>query len=144
MGKSQHQRKLPLLVAANSVNYGKPYKMNTAEAIAAGLYIAGFQTDAISLLYPFSFGPEFLKLNAEALSAYCKCTSEAEILSIMNSYLEDAKTTKAEKDSRKAIQKTTGGKMGSYLDESDLPPMDSEEEYEYEGEEEGEEQQALK
>jgi pre-rRNA-processing protein TSR3 len=31
MGKPQNQRKLPLLIAANSVNYGKPYKMNTAE-----------------------------------------------------------------------------------------------------------------
>ena len=41
MGKKRNHRYLPFLCAANPVNYGKPYKMNTAEATAACLYIAG-------------------------------------------------------------------------------------------------------
>ena len=32
---------LPLLLAANPVNWGKPGKMTTAEALAASLYLIG-------------------------------------------------------------------------------------------------------
>jgi pre-rRNA-processing protein TSR3 len=73
MGKGRNQRILPLLVAANTVNYGKPFKMNTVEAIAACLYITGYKDDARMILAPFSFGSEFIKLNHEPLEAYVFC-----------------------------------------------------------------------
>ena len=53
LGKAANHRVLPLLLAANPVNYGKPFKMNTAEAMAATLYIAGFKEQAARLLEPF-------------------------------------------------------------------------------------------
>ena len=77
MGKGRNQRILPLLFAANSVNYGRPFKMNTAEAMAACLYIVGFKDDAKALLSPFGYGPEFIRLNFEALEAYSSCTDAA-------------------------------------------------------------------
>jgi pre-rRNA-processing protein TSR3 len=136
LGKPQNQRKLPLLIAANSVNYGKAYKMNTVEAIAASLYIAGFTSDAVTLLYPFSFGAEFMKLNAAALSEYVACTCQDEILAVMNNFLVEAEQNKIEKKGRKE----QSIKKNCYLDEADLPPLvDSEEEQELPArEEEGE------
>lgn len=67
MGKGRNQRILPLLFAANSVNYGRPFKMNTAEAFAACLYISGFKNDAITVMSNFSYGDEFLRLNKDEL-----------------------------------------------------------------------------
>ena len=69
---------MPRLLAANSVNYGKPYKMNTAEAMAACLYIAGFKEQARILLEPFGYGEEFIRLNFDHLELYSKCKSSAE------------------------------------------------------------------
>jgi pre-rRNA-processing protein TSR3 len=56
MGKGRHHRILPFLIAANPVNYGRPFKMNTAEAMAACMYIAGFKDDALLMMEPFSYG----------------------------------------------------------------------------------------
>ena len=53
MGTSRHHRILPFMVAANPVNYGRPFKMNTAEAMAAALYIAGFKEDAVKVRFSY-------------------------------------------------------------------------------------------
>ena len=62
-----NSRKLPALIAANSVNYGKWEKLSSAEAIAAALFIAGFKEQAKKILSKFRWGNEFWKLNKELL-----------------------------------------------------------------------------
>ena len=64
---------LPFLVAANRINYGRPMKMNDAEAWAAALYIVGMKEEAEELLESFPYGPEFFKINRHLLDAYAEC-----------------------------------------------------------------------
>ncbi|AFM99009.1 ribosome biogenesis protein C-terminal [Encephalitozoon hellem] len=84
----KHNRLLPFMVAANPVNYGKPFKLNCAEALSASLYICGFKEDAYEILEGFNYGDEFYKLNADILDEYAKCTSSAEVVEVQNRFLE--------------------------------------------------------
>lgn len=133
LGKPRNQRRLPLLFAANTVNYGKPWKMNTAEALAAGLYIAGFKEDAIALMYPFSYGQEFLRLNSVTLEGYSACSSEAEVARLSDQCLAAIDQRRADKE-QKAAARRTDSNIGGYMDDMDLPPMDDD--YEEEDQEE--------
>lgn len=71
------ERLLPYLVAANTVNYGKPWRLNCAEALAAAFYICGHPDWAEQLLEPFSYGPSFLEINSTLLKKYAACEDEA-------------------------------------------------------------------
>ncbi len=59
----ENGRKLPPLIAANPVNYGKWEKLSSAEALASALYITKYESYARLILSKFSWGKEFLKLN---------------------------------------------------------------------------------
>ncbi|KAG7392374.1 ribosome biogenesis protein tsr3 [Phytophthora pseudosyringae] len=85
-------RLLPFLVAANSVNYGRPHELSCAEAIAATLYIVGLKQEATQLLDEFSWGQEFLKINADCLEAYSVCENSAEVVEAQNAFLADCQT----------------------------------------------------
>ena len=61
--KETNGRRLPSLIAANPVNYGKWEKLNSAEAIAAALFITRFEEAAHLILSKFSWGEEFIKIN---------------------------------------------------------------------------------
>lgn len=134
MGKGRNQRLLPYLLAANTVNYGKPYKMNTAEATAACLYIVGFKEDAHKLLSPFSYGEEFIRLNFECLEAYSACRDEAEVRQVMQQYEAALGAQQTRKEERIALQHAAAaqtGNIGGYMDDMDLPPRDDEDEEGY-------------
>lgn len=56
-------RKLPSLLAANPVNYGKWEKLSSAEALAAALFITNFKDYGNKILSKFSWGIQFKQLN---------------------------------------------------------------------------------
>jgi pre-rRNA-processing protein TSR3 len=81
---------LPWLIAANPVNYGKPTKLNCAEALAASLYIMGFKSQAEFILGKFTWGSEFIRLNEFLLEAYASCSNSESVISVQNQYLKEA------------------------------------------------------
>ena len=73
------ERLLPYLVAANQTNYGKPWRLNCVEALAACFAICGHHDWAEQVLSPFSYGEAFLDINAGLLKRYAACKDEEEI-----------------------------------------------------------------
>ncbi|QLH75883.1 DUF367 family protein [Halosimplex rubrum] len=82
-------RSLPFLVAANPVNYGTAFQLNTVEAFAGALCILGERERAAEILDRFSWGHTFLELNEEPLRRYADCTDSTEVLAVQDDYLAD-------------------------------------------------------
>ena len=78
--KGHAPRLLPFLVASNPVNYGRPQKLNCAEALAAALYVSGHVDAAERVMGKFKWGHAFFSLNGEYLEAYRRCATAAEVL----------------------------------------------------------------
>ncbi len=85
--QNNNPRLLPWLVAANTINYGHPWKLNCVEALAAALYIIGEKNEAKSVFEGFSYGDEFFKINGEILEIYSKCKNENEIVKAQKDFL---------------------------------------------------------
>ena len=81
-------RMLPLLLAANPVNWGKPGKMTTAEAIAASLYLVGREEHARRILSAFRWGEQFFILNKEPLEAYAAAESSKELVDLQFEFFD--------------------------------------------------------
>ena len=79
---------VPFMVAANPVNYGKPFKLTCVEAIAGALMLTGFEEEAEAILGGFKWGHSFLELNADIFEKYRGCKTSEEIIAAQNEYLE--------------------------------------------------------
>jgi pre-rRNA-processing protein TSR3 len=86
--QSGRHRLLPFLVAANTVNYGRPSKLSCAEGGETALHTCGQFQAAKALLDEFSWGPEFLRLNRELLDLYASCKDAHEVVDRQNDWLE--------------------------------------------------------
>jgi len=82
------RRALPYLVAANPVNFGRPMRLTTVEALAAALAVLGERARAEALLAKFTWGETFLELNAEPLERYAACADSEAVVAVQREYLE--------------------------------------------------------
>eukprot|EP01134_Creolimax_fragrantissima_P000342 CFRG0342T1 len=117
--RSPHERLLPYLVAANQVNYGKPCKLNCAEALAACLYICGEPEAADLLMSKFGWGPAFIEINREILDLYSECKDGEEVLQVQKEWLEMlSKEVESKGDRAKNIYPPSSSESdGSYSDD---------------------------
>lgn len=85
--KRMLHRALPYLLAANPVNYGRPFQLSSVEALAAALYILNRKMQARQILSKFGWGLNFLELNREPLEEYSKARNSAEVIEIQKEYM---------------------------------------------------------
>ena len=82
-------RCLPILIAGNPVNFGKPTKLTTVEALAAAVYIAGLREEADQLLSIFKWGHTFIEINQKRLEDYAKAKDSTEIVKLQAYFVEN-------------------------------------------------------
>ena len=113
-------------MAANSVNYGRPWRLNCAEALAACFFISGHEDWAHEVLKHFSYGEPFLEINSQLLKRYAACSDEDEV--------KKAEETWLAKIEREYSESRVGGESGRSEDAwsggnvNRRPPIDSDEE----------------
>jgi pre-rRNA-processing protein TSR3 len=83
----RNRRALPYLVAANPVNFGRPFRLTSVEAIAATLYILGEKEQARAILAPFRWGLRFLEVNCNPLEDYAQARDSSEVVAIQALYM---------------------------------------------------------
>ncbi|ODV93411.1 hypothetical protein PACTADRAFT_52005 [Pachysolen tannophilus NRRL Y-2460] len=93
----RYERLLPYLFAANPVNYGRPWRLNCVEALAACFAIVGKTEWAEMILEKFSWGLTFLDVNKELLEIYQSCTDSESIEKAQSRYIEEVEKERAER-----------------------------------------------
>lgn len=86
---SPNERLLPYLLAANPTNYGKPWRLNCVEALAAAFYLTGFDDHANTLMGEFGWGESFWDINKPHLQKYRTCQSSEEVVAMQDSIISE-------------------------------------------------------
>jgi len=121
-----YPRLIPYLYASNPVNYGKPRKLNCAEAYAAAFIFAGFDEKyAEAILSPFKWGHAFMKINRELFDLYTEdwVQTAKDVKQVENEFLERQEQEKYEELCRK--EETKDDYMAGY----GMPPSETSSEY---------------
>ncbi|KAG0244162.1 ribosome biogenesis protein tsr3 [Actinomortierella wolfii] len=132
--RAGHDRLLPYLIATNPVNYGKPWRLNCVEAIAACFYITGFDEYGDELMSKFKWGHAFKKVNAELFAMYAKCTDSTSVVEAQNKYLAMLEEEQKHKhddehsDDDLLVRNTNRDMMTMFSDDEDEDEDDSEDE----------------
>ncbi|KAG8951786.1 ribosome biogenesis protein tsr3 [Tulasnella sp. 419] len=87
--RSPHERLLPYLVATNPVNYGRPWKLNCVEALAAAFYIVSLDAYAEKLLSKFSWGHSFWTVNGDLIKRYRMCATTEEVIRMQETIINE-------------------------------------------------------
>jgi len=126
---------VPYLLAANSINYGRPWRLNCVEALAACFYICGHEDWAKEVLKHFSYGDAFLEINSKLLKRYAACANEEEVKKAEEEWL--AKIEKEYADSRAARDAEGADDMWTVgnTNRIDVPDSDEEDDEDKDGEE---------
>ena len=80
------ERKLPLLMAGNPVNFGKLGKLSSVEALVSALYITGYIDQAKEIIGKFTWGHTFMEINMELLNAYAQCHGEDDLKKVYSDF----------------------------------------------------------
>lgn len=122
------ERLLPYLIAANTVNYGKPWRLNCVEALAACFYICGHEDWAKDVLKPFRYGDAFLEINNKLLKRYAACATEEEVKKTEEEWLAKIEAEYAANRDVGADDMWTVGNTNRQVVDSDSDDDDKDEE----------------
>lgn len=84
--RTRNERLIPLVVPGNPVNFGKPGKLSSVEAVASALYIMGHRDSASLIMSGFNWGPPFIEMNHLLLDDYAECKTQEDVLAVQESY----------------------------------------------------------
>lgn len=90
---NRNGRRLPTLLPANPVNYGRATMLSSLEAFSGALYILGFKEEAQTLLRIFKWAPHFLELNRDPLDAYAEAMNEEHLVKLMGEFFPRLQAT---------------------------------------------------
>ncbi|KAJ9048744.1 ribosome biogenesis protein tsr3 [Entomophthora muscae] len=122
--KILNNRLLPYLVATNPVNYGKPYKLNCVEAIAACFFITGYKSYGHQIMSKFSWGHAFYKVNRRLFRIYRNCTDAASVVQAQQDWLNTLQVETATKEMDKlALDSGINGRDKGLVDSDDDMPL---------------------
>ena len=105
------ERLLPYLLPANPTNYGRPWRLNCVEALAACFFICGHDDWADHVLASFSYGDAFIEMNRSVLERYAACSDEDEVKAAEAAWLEQIEQEHADSRAGEGADLWQGGNL---------------------------------